>query len=64
MRILLVEDDQKIASFVCHLQGNYKENERVGQDSQLRPQFSYRRGGEIAETGNFSLASLPVPAIY
>ncbi len=26
--------------YVCHFQGNYKENERVGQDSQLRPQFS------------------------
>ena len=26
--------------YVCHFQGNYKENERVGQASQLRPQFS------------------------
>ena len=24
---------------VCHFQGNYKENERVGQASPLRPQF-------------------------
>jgi hypothetical protein len=23
--------------YVCHFQGNYKENERVGQSSQLRP---------------------------
>ena len=25
--------------YVCHFQGNYKENERVGQASHLRPQF-------------------------
>jgi hypothetical protein len=25
--------------YVCHFQGNYKENERVGQASQLGPQF-------------------------
>ena len=36
----------------------------MNQASPLRPQFSYRRRGEIAETGNFSLVSLPVPAIY
>ena len=26
--------------YVCHFQGNYKENERAGQASPLRPQFS------------------------
>ena len=26
--------------YVCHFQGNYKENKRVGQASQLRPQSS------------------------
>jgi hypothetical protein len=26
--------------YICHFQGNYKENERVGQSSQLRPQYS------------------------
>jgi hypothetical protein len=26
---------------VCHFQGNYKENERVSQASQFRPQFPW-----------------------
>ncbi|MDL1959738.1 MAG: hypothetical protein LWX01_09745 [Deltaproteobacteria bacterium] len=30
--------------YVCHFQGNYKENERVGQASQLRPQsFTFEK---------------------
>jgi hypothetical protein len=28
--------------YVCHFQGNYKENERVSQASQLRPLLCWK----------------------